>query len=264
MALIILSPSTYDLDVALLPFPFPVSCFPHLGRNDVRPIGLSYGRSTERLVVSVLCLIRVSSKFATTSINHTLIVSDLRDGNDGPWSTFEVQVGTPPQTVRVLVSTVLSQTVIISANKTEGGCLPYELPACSQSRGGLFNLTASSTWNDRGLYGIDIEENLQDYQDLAGDLGFDTLGLGAGGSSGVRLDDQVLAAIATKDLYLGFLGVDPQPTNFSTNFSLFDNSTPSFLSSFKTSNNIPSLSYGYTSGAKYRKEQKRDQLLVLC
>ena len=143
-----------------------------------------------------------------------------------------------------------------------GGCLHNEIPACPQSRGGLFNLNASSTWDDQGIYGIGIEENLQDYQDeyFAGDFGFDALGLGAGGSSGVRLNHQVLAAIATKDLYLGFLGVDPQLTNFTS----FDNPNPSFLSSLKKSNNTPSLSYGYTAGARYRKEQKRDQLLVLC
>ena len=188
--------------------------------------------------------------------------SDLRDGNDGPWSTFEVKVGTPPQTVRVLVSTVLPQTLIVSANKTEGGCLSTDPPACPQSRGGLFNLNASSTWHDQGMYGIGIEDNLQDYQDLyfSGDFGFDALGLGAAESPSVRLDPQVLAAIATKDLYLGFLGVDPQPTNFSS----FDNPNPSFLSSLKKSNNTPSLSYGYTAGAKYRKGKRRDRLLVFC
>lgn len=92
MPLIILSPSTYDLDVALLPFIFPVSCFLHLGRNDVRHSGLSYGRSTERLVVSVLCLFRVSSKFATTSINHTLIVliSGTATMDHGPPSRFKL------------------------------------------------------------------------------------------------------------------------------------------------------------------------------
>ena len=94
IALIILSPATYDIDVALLPFPFPfpVSCFLHLGRNDVRHSGLSYGRSTERLVVSVLCLIRISSKFATTSIKHTLIVliSGTATMDHGPLSRFKL------------------------------------------------------------------------------------------------------------------------------------------------------------------------------
>lgn len=187
---------------------------------------------------------------------------DLRKGNDGPWSTFEVQVGTPLQAVRVFVSTVLSQTVVVSANKTERGCLNSDPPSCPQSRGGLFNLNASSTWDDQGIYGIGIEQNLQDYQDLyfSGDFGFDTLGLGAAGSYGVRLKHQVLAAKATKGLYLGFLGVDPYPTNFSS----FDNPRPSLLSSLKKSNNTPSLSYGYTARAKHRKEQRRDRFLVLC
>ena len=93
--------------------------------------------------------------------------------------------------------------------------------------------------------------NLPDYLDeyCSGDYGLDALGLGAAGSSGIRLDPQVLAAIATKDFYLGFLGVGPLPTNFTT----FDNPHGSFLSSLKQSNNTPSLSYGYSAGAKYRK-----------
>lgn len=93
--------------------------------------------------------------------------------------------------------------------------------------------------------------NLPDYLDeyCTGDFGLDALGLGAAGSSGVRLDPQVLAAIVTKDFYLGFLGVDPSPTNFIT----FDNPHISFLSSLKQSNNISSLSYGYSAGANYRK-----------
>ena len=157
---------------------------------------------------------------------------------------------------------MLSQTIVVSANKTEGGCLSSDPPSCPQSRGGLFNLNASSTWDDQGIYDIGIEQNLPDYQDLyfSGDFGFDTLGLGAAGSYRVRLDPQVLAAIATKDLYLGVLGVGP----LSTNFSSFDHPDPGFLSSLKKSKNTPSLSYGYTAGAKYRKEQRRDRLLVLC
>ena len=92
MALIILLPSNYDLYIALLPSTFPVSSFLHLGRNGVRHSGISYGRSTERFVVSVLFLIGVSLHFATTSINHTLIV--LISGkvmmDHGPPSRFKL------------------------------------------------------------------------------------------------------------------------------------------------------------------------------
>ena len=92
MALIILSPSNYGLDIALLPSPFPVSSFLHLGRNGVRHSGLSYGCSAERFVVSAHCLIQVSLQFATTSINHTLIVliSGKAMMDHGPPSRFKL------------------------------------------------------------------------------------------------------------------------------------------------------------------------------
>lgn len=135
--------------------------------------------------------------------------------------------------------------------QNSGGCIRADPTTCPQSRGGLFNLNASRTWQDQGIYGIGVETNLPDYLDeyFNGDYGLDALGLGAAGSSGVRLDTQVLGAIATKDFYLGFLGVNPHPTNFDW----FGNPHGSFLSSLKQSNNTPSLSYGYSAGARYRK-----------
>ena len=161
-----------------------------------------------------------------------------------------------------MISTVLGQTFVVSANKSQGGCIGTDPPTCPQSRGGLFNLNASRTWQDQGIYGLGLEDNLQDYLDdgFSGDFGFDALGLGAAGSSGVRLDAQVLAAIATKDFYLGFLGVDAYPTNFSS-FDNPDNTHVSFLSALKQSNNTPSLSYGYSAGAKYRKHRDASDCL---
>ena len=179
----------------------------------------------------------------------------LSDGNDGPWSTFSIHVGTPPQPVRVLVSTNDGETWVISANKTEGGCLETDPPGCAQARGGLFSTNSSTTWQDNGLYGLGIEQNLDDYLSIyeAGDFGFDAMGLGLAGSSGVRFDSQTIAALATKDFYLGHLGL----TNHRTNFTTFDNGEVSFLVSMKASGNIPSLSYAYSAGAQYRKALTR-------
>ncbi len=75
------------------------------------------------------------------------------------------------------------------------------------------------------------------------------MGLGLAGSGGVRFDSQTIAAIATKDFYLGHLGVN----NHRTNFTSFEDGDVSFLESMKASGNIPSLSYAYSAGAQYRK-----------
>ena len=61
------------------------------------------------------------------------------------------------------------------------------------------------------------------------------------------MDQQVVAAIDTKDFYLGNLGLTPRPVNFT-----WDDPTQSFLSTLKDQKVIPSLSFGYNAGAPYR------------
>ena len=65
------------------------------------------------------------------------------------------------------------------------------------------------------------------------------------------MQNQIVAAYTDPDLYLGMLGLSP----LSTNFTQTDKDRPSFLSSLKTSNMIPSLSFGYTAGNQYRLKQ---------
>ena len=112
-------------------------------------------------------------------------------------------------------------------------------------------MNESSTWQDQGIYALGDEINLPDYVDNYdnGDYGFDTLGIGEPSSGGVTLDNQVVAVLATKDFYLGNLGVTSRPTNFS---QLNDPHT-SFLSSLKEQSHIPSLTYGYSACNNYRK-----------
>ena len=183
----------------------------------------------------------------------------LSEGNDGPWSTFDVHVGTPPQPVRVLVSFVAAETWVISANKTEGGCLAIDPSSCAQARGGLFSTNASTTWQDKGIWRLPIELNLQDYigHNYTGDFGLDAMGLGLAGSGGIRFQSQSIAAIATKDYYLGHLGLkrylgslpDYNVDSLSINGAL----EVSFIESMKASRNIPSMSGAYSAGAQYSK-----------
>lgn len=93
-----------------------------------------------------------------------------------------------------------------------------------------------------------METNLDYFDFDNGDYGHDTLALGYNGSGGLSLDQQVIAGIATKDFYLGSLGLAPWPVNFS-----LTDSSPSYLSSLKNQSKIPSLSFGYSAGASYRK-----------
>ncbi|KAL9102204.1 MAG: hypothetical protein Q9163_002629 [Psora crenata] len=133
---------------------------------------------------------------------------------------------------------------------TQGGCLLGDPSTCPQSRGGLINVEASATWQDQGIFALGLETHLPDYNNGYdnGDYGLESLGLGLPGSGGVTLDNQVIAALATKEFYLGYLGVTPHPTNFTS----FNDPQTSFLSSLQKHGHIPSLTFGYSAGNQYR------------
>lgn len=97
------------------------------------------------------------------------------------------------------------------------------------------------------MFQLDLQQNL-DYTGN-GDFGFDSVGLGYPGGGGPSLTHQVVSGIATTDFWLGSFGLDPEPCNFTN----FVDPQPSFLRSLYNSSMIPSLSWGYTAGAVYRK-----------
>lgn len=72
--------------------------------------------------------------------------------------------------------------------------------------------------------------------------------MGLLGTSAPKVDNQVLAGIASKDFYLGLWGVGPRPTNLTA----LNNPYPSLMTNLKEQNLVPSISYGYTAGAQYR------------
>ena len=173
------------------------------------------------------------------------------DGNDGTWSTFIVRVGTPPQSFRVLPSTAARELVIPLVD----GCIRSDPPNCGDLRGAYpfdnkassgFLVNKSSTWDNNRLYELVLDKELNLTNNAL--YGFDSVGLQVDQSGGLELDHQIVAGIATKDFYLGLFGLAPEPTNFSTTFS---EPKQSFMVTLKEAKKIPSLSYGYTAGAKY-------------
>ncbi|KAI4265003.1 MAG: hypothetical protein L6R38_009717 [Xanthoria sp. 2 TBL-2021] len=195
------------------------------------------------------------------------------EGNDGSWSTFALQIGTPAQVVNVLISTAGYQTWAVAPQ----GCSssdPRKPADCEQLRGGMFNKTQSTTWAPNTLvldgssrnatdgFTLGLENNLG--YSGEGQYGFDTVTLGWQGSGGPSLDDQIVASIGTNMFFLGIFGtccvklsnyssspkpgLNPRPSNFST----FTDPKPSYLSNLKKQNMIPSLSWAYTAGNQYR------------
>lgn len=155
----------------------------------------------------------------------------------------------PEQVVRVLPSTAGQASWVVAS----GGCVPGERgdtpsKTCSDSRGGLFNSSDSKSWKDVGNYSMSLEMNLG-YSDNA-TYGLDTVALGlSNATGGPQLDHQVVAAFANNDYYVGMFGLGQQGTNLST----YSTPNATFLTTLKDRNMIPSLSWGYTAGAKYRK-----------
>ncbi|KAF4631167.1 hypothetical protein G7Y89_g6965 [Cudoniella acicularis] len=173
------------------------------------------------------------------------------DGDDGSWSSFAVQVGTPPQLLRLYVSTALWQTSVVLPQ----GCIATDPTDCANLRGNEFMLNESSTWENNtadlssDIYPFQLGEALG-YTGKAL-LGFDDITLDWAGSGGPSLKNQTVAGIATKDSYLGCLGLAPRASNFTT----FVNPVPSLMQNLKNQSLIPSTSWAYTAGNQYRLNQ---------
>lgn len=120
--------------------------------------------------------------------------------------------------------------------------------SCTGDRGGTFNPNSSSTWDNHGFYSLAIEENLG----VTGNAqyGFDTVALGSDESASKLpvVKNSTVGALAVNSYYLGILGLDPKPTNWTS----FSDQSPSLMSLMKQQSLIPSISLGYTAGAQYR------------
>ena len=181
------------------------------------------------------CLTRTSLGFADD-------VCVYREGDDGPWSTFQLRVGTPPQEVRLLASTASPVTWVVLDEVCPG---QPDTSACAMARGMTFNLNQSSTWKDQGIFDLYVEGNLNFTGN--GEYGLDTVGLGLTSAIGPAVDGQVVAGIETTEFDFGILGLNVQPTNFTN----FNNPIPSFFQTLLDQNLIPSLTWSYTAGNQY-------------
>jgi len=105
-------------------------------------------------------------------------------GNDGPWSSFNLRLGTPEQLIRVLPATSQSTTWVV----LPGGCATDRPANCADLRGNLFhneNTSVDVSWArqnqsaDRPYYLLpfDSEEGLTDYAGVAGEFGYDSFSI---------------------------------------------------------------------------------------
>lgn len=179
------------------------------------------------------------------------------DGNDGSWSTFKISVGKPGQDFRVLPSTKSGITYVIPP---EGCNQPTDPTNCANLRGADvfgsaqntgFQVDQSTDWSAIGQYGVDLEDALNMTAD--GLFGYDQVALGSAADASANsnipsLDRQVVAAVADMDYYMGVLPLGQADSSFSS----LSEPQKSLMWNLRNTSRIPSLSYAYTAGAKYR------------
>lgn len=176
---------------------------------------------------------------------------------DGSWSTFNIRAGTPAQSVRVIASTNSPQTNVVQPAGCAIAVLPRGLPPnCAASRGGLFELNNSTTWVNQGWYSLNSKSTHYGFEANLGynfnlNYGLDTLALDyQDGPNAPTLLNQTIAAYNLPNpLYLGVFGLGTQPVLYE---SFGNYSAPSFFTTLRAKNLIPSLSWSYTAGAAYR------------
>ncbi|KAI9783654.1 MAG: hypothetical protein M1839_003502 [Geoglossum umbratile] len=190
-------------------------------------------------------LLQVTVVVSRVTIAGTTWQRRTSEGNDGLWSSFGIQVGSPPQSVRLLPSTSGSSTWVVLPE----GCISSDPPTCPEDRGFLYRRNNSATWSLQGLFQLPLyTQSLLGYSGNAY-FGFDNITLGWPGSGGPTLrDPQVIAGIATKGFYVGQLGLSARPVNFTD----FNNPKMSLLGSLRAEDQIKGTSWGYTAGAAYK------------
>lgn len=209
----------------------------------------------ERIILLVVAILATTTSHATaTSLRARANTSTLPaplafnpdqnwDGIDGKWSSFTLRVGTPQQFIRTFLSFAVYQT---------WGVLPQGCQAaaneqqCADARGWIYDQNASSTRQPIGLYDLYVE-NKMGYGGNARYV-YDVVGLGGEGEGGPTLANTTIGGFAVEDFYLGIFGINPKPTNFSS----FNEPSPSYMTQLKEQRQIPSISFGYTAGAHYR------------
>jgi hypothetical protein len=187
------------------------------------------------------------------------------EGNDGNWSTFLVNVGTPQFTYRALVSTSSLYTWLTNVEGCQGAA---GIPAnCASSRGappgspGWHRATTSSTYQELGTFNFSLSSSLDvngafgtqspDGGSFNGGsyLGVDAVSLNADISQGAQINatSSLVYGVTEPSFYLGGIGIGHGVSDQSTG------SYHSLLDLLANSSQIPSLAWGYTAGSYYSK-----------
>lgn len=173
--------------------------------------------------------------------------SSFWGGSDGTWSTFPVDVGSPPQRFNVLPSVGGSQLWLPDPNlacEGEGDLCPT-----LRGMGGLsISQNTSVPWTDNGIWKMQGEDYL--YSDAETCRWYTTNASLTSSNGENQAKDQLLILYSDQRFWLGLMGLGDWATSLD---SQGNGSSTSLLTTLKNGTQIGSLSYGYTAGAYYRK-----------
>lgn len=158
-------------------------------------------------------------------------------------------MGSDPQIFAVLPNTA---GVDILAVDYEGGCVNVTTPDCSSSRGGVFRISNSTTWEsdepnprEASFNGVGVSDLYatygSDYVTFNLDPDEDTVSWASGNIS------SSVGAFNSTENWIGYIGLGAYRSDLS------DLSLPTFMENVWDNRSVaPSCSYGYTAGAYYR------------
>lgn len=110
-----------------------------------------------------------------------------------------------------------------------------------------FQKNASTSWSETGIYALPVQEGLFE-DDQNGLYGTDRVAV-RNGSESIEVAEQSVVSLATKDFWLGSLGIAQRAANFTVEKTI----VPSLVDALKKDNITPSASFGLDVGASYRR-----------
>lgn len=175
-------------------------------------------------------------------------------GNDGPWSTFSIRVGSPPQSLEVLPASSATLSLVV----LEQGCSESDPANCRTLRGNVLDTGNLSTWeplvSDSGERYLSVLLPAQQAvlnEQIASEMAINSISLdvwGGDSANSVFLKHQLLAGYAVKTPFIGLLGLSGRET-----YPVRANeSYESPLQTLKNTGTISGLTWAYTAGAQYK------------
>jgi hypothetical protein len=166
------------------------------------------------------------------------MLTQYRDGVDGPWSTFNLEVGEPPQRFRCVPG--ISLPVILLPTYSQN--CESTAKACSERT--VFSSNSSTTWKSVGLYDLPLDYVLETFfAGTKGSVGLDNAQFGHNAFQDDVFPSQFIWEVTSLDFFVGVFGLS------AGRIALDEADRPGLLSAAAMGLSLPSRSYSYTAGS---------------